>query len=219
VGFFGHGKAKRKETDSPYRYSTLEEYEQEISRCEQEISHIERRKRDLERRLEILTQAKPSRTVFVTDDSLIAPTTPVEREIEHIMDELRLLDLEEESCRLSKGKLERAKPERIGPKKVGQDNTGPRKQRPPVQIHVKPIHETKDLWGEVIIEAHEAVLGGERHIQYSSDGDVRTLVVKIPRGVAPGTKIRYRGLGSRGNPPGDLFLIVRIAEHPLGSVA
>ena len=223
MGFFRHKKTERKVIKSPDWPSSLEECEQETSRCEQEISHIERKKRDLERRLEILSQAKPSRTVFLTDDPFPAPTTVVEDEIQLIMNQLRRLDLEldlkEESFRRSKDRLERARQERIRLGKARQEKISLNQQSPPVQIDVKPIRETKDLCGELIIQAHEAVLGAEKQIRYLRDGEVIRVAVKIPRGVAPGTKIRYRGLGIRGNPPGDLFLIVRVAEDPLRRVA
>jgi len=38
-------------------------------------------------------------------------------------------------------------------------------------------------------------------------------MVKIPPGVRDGAKIRCKGLGLTGNPSGDLFLIVRIAQE------
>jgi len=34
--------------------------------------------------------------------------------------------------------------------------------------------------------------------------------VKIPSGVKPGTKLRLRGLGGPGNPPGDAFVTIRV---------
>ncbi|HYG68048.1 MAG TPA: J domain-containing protein, partial [Anaeromyxobacteraceae bacterium] len=69
---------------------------------------------------------------------------------------------------------------------------------------------------EAVIEVglREAVLGAERDVRV----DARTLRVKIPPGVTDGAQIRLAGQGGpghRGGPAGDLFLRVRLAEHPI----
>jgi molecular chaperone DnaJ len=46
----------------------------------------------------------------------------------------------------------------------------------------------------------------------------RTLAVKIPPGVENGTRLKLSGegeSGSRGGPPGDLFVVISIREHPI----
>lgn len=45
----------------------------------------------------------------------------------------------------------------------------------------------------------------------------RQLTVKIPAGIATGQRLRLHGEGehgSHGGPPGDLYIIVQVAEHP-----
>jgi curved DNA-binding protein len=67
---------------------------------------------------------------------------------------------------------------------------------------------------ELEVSLREAVLGGERELRL----DGRTLRVKIPAGVNDGSQIRLAGQGApgaHGGKAGDLFLKVRIAEHPL----
>ena len=46
----------------------------------------------------------------------------------------------------------------------------------------------------------------------------RTLTVKIPAGVETGTRLKLAGEGEagvRGGPPGDLYVVVVVKEHPL----
>ena len=45
-----------------------------------------------------------------------------------------------------------------------------------------------------------------------------TIQVSIPKGADEGTRLRIRGAGeasAEGGPPGDLFIIVHISEHPI----
>lgn len=67
---------------------------------------------------------------------------------------------------------------------------------------------------ELEVTLREAVLGGEREL--SVDG--RKLRVRIPAGVSDGSQIRLAGQGGagrHGGKAGDLYLKVRLAEHPL----
>ncbi len=46
----------------------------------------------------------------------------------------------------------------------------------------------------------------------------RKLTVKVPQGIATGQRLRLTGegtLGSAGGPPGDLYVVVYVKEHPL----
>ncbi len=81
-----------------------------------------------------------------------------------------------------------------------------------MQLEVRPINSGKDLCGELVLSVTEAFYGVEKRIQYARDGVTTRIAAKIPQGVKDGARIRFRGGGSKGDPPGDLILIVRV-EH------
>ncbi|GAA2355252.1 J domain-containing protein [Nonomuraea africana] len=70
-----------------------------------------------------------------------------------------------------------------------------------------------DQEAELEVSVEEAYHGGRRSITF--DGG-RTIQVTLPPGVTEGQRIRVAGQGGRGvgGPPGDLYLVVRIAPHP-----
>jgi curved DNA-binding protein len=66
---------------------------------------------------------------------------------------------------------------------------------------------------ELLVDLRDAVLGAERDIRL----DGKTFRVKIPAGVNDGSQIRLAGQGgpgAHGGRAGDLFLTVRLREHP-----
>lgn len=69
------------------------------------------------------------------------------------------------------------------------------------------------------ITLEDAFRGKSIPVQFTdSAGQNVNLVVNIPAGVESGTRLRYAGNGSRVRqdlPPGDLFIIINIANHPI----
>ncbi|HET6439158.1 MAG TPA: DnaJ C-terminal domain-containing protein [Anaeromyxobacter sp.] len=66
---------------------------------------------------------------------------------------------------------------------------------------------------EIEVDLRDAVLGAERDVRL----DGRTYRLKIPVGVSDGSQIRLAGQGgpgSHGGRAGDLFLTVRLRQHP-----
>jgi DnaJ-class molecular chaperone len=69
-----------------------------------------------------------------------------------------------------------------------------------------------DLYHEVTLSPKEAAAGCEKKIKYKRGEEKKKLVVKVPPGVTRGTRIRLRGMGLKGQIPGDLYLTVRIND-------
>jgi len=75
-----------------------------------------------------------------------------------------------------------------------------------------------DLTAEIYISLEEAAKGVTREITTPRGGRRDVLTVKIPPGISDGKKLRLSGKGDNaptGGPPGDLFLVVRIQDHPI----
>ena len=74
-----------------------------------------------------------------------------------------------------------------------------------------------DHEAEVEVSVEEAYHGTERSFTITGPDGPRTLDVTIPAGVVDGQRIRLRGQGGPGGgsaAAGDLYLVVRIADHP-----
>ena len=68
----------------------------------------------------------------------------------------------------------------------------------------------EDLHHEIYLSEEEAVAGTDKKIKYKRGRKKKKLIVKVPPGVTRGTKIRLRGMGLEGQPPGDLIITVKI---------
>jgi curved DNA-binding protein len=76
----------------------------------------------------------------------------------------------------------------------------------------------QDLVMRLSIPFRQAMLGGERRIDYRRDGKAEHLQVRIPAGIETGQKLRVTGRGGAspaGGPPGDLFLEIQVEPDPL----
>jgi len=74
-----------------------------------------------------------------------------------------------------------------------------------------------DQEAELTLSIEEAFRGGRRSITLSGPDGSRNYDVTIPPGVTDGQRIRLAGQGGQGTgqaPPGDLYLVVRLAPHP-----
>lgn len=74
-----------------------------------------------------------------------------------------------------------------------------------------------DQEAELALTLDDAFSGGHRSITLSGQDGPRTIDFTVPAGVIDGQRIRLAGQGGRGGdgaPPGDLYLVVRLAPHP-----
>ncbi len=76
----------------------------------------------------------------------------------------------------------------------------------------------EDLQVEMPITLHEIAFGTEKLMNLTRDGVVEKISVKVPPGTLPGKRLRLSGKGQpspMGGPPGDLYVKLREAEHPV----
>jgi curved DNA-binding protein len=86
----------------------------------------------------------------------------------------------------------------------------------------RPPQQGGDVEHEVTLDFEQAIHGTTLEVDLSRTGkwgrsDKETIKVRIPPGVRPGQRIRVRGkgqTGSAGAPPGDMYIVCRIREHP-----
>ena len=75
----------------------------------------------------------------------------------------------------------------------------------------------RDVEQEIQLGLEDAHHGTMRRLSIAYDGQTRTVDVRIPPGVADGSRVRVGGEGERGTggaKSGDLYLRIRLAPHP-----
>ncbi|MFG0330160.1 MAG: DnaJ C-terminal domain-containing protein [Phycisphaerales bacterium] len=75
----------------------------------------------------------------------------------------------------------------------------------------------RDVTHTLTITFHTAIHGGKEQFRLSRGGEVETIDVTIPKGIADGAKLRLRGQGypsPTGGEAGDLMLTIKVAPHP-----
>lgn len=75
-----------------------------------------------------------------------------------------------------------------------------------------------DMTYQLTVTLDEVLNGADRSISLRKNGQPQQVSVKIPKGIEEGKKLRLKGKGGEsrnGGPPGDLYLKVEIADHPL----
>jgi len=75
------------------------------------------------------------------------------------------------------------------------------------------LNQTVDLnlYQQLTVTSAEASSGCEKKVEYDRGGKRTRLMVKVPPGITNGTRVRLRGMGLPGNPPGDLYVQVWVS--------
>lgn len=90
-------------------------------------------------------------------------------------------------------------------------------ERGDFQPRAQPVRG-QDLEVELPLTLHEVAFGTEKVVQFSRDGKLEKVSVKIPPGTTPGKKLRLPGKGGLSplsGPPGDLYIKIKEIEHPV----
>ena len=79
------------------------------------------------------------------------------------------------------------------------------------------VEKGQDVQSKLTITLREAYYGTERSLKLQNqDGKIRTINVKIPKGIKDGGKIRVTGEGGKsasGGASGDLYLLIEISKN------
>jgi curved DNA-binding protein len=95
---------------------------------------------------------------------------------------------------------------------MGAEEPGPRRGR-----GRRAARQGRDVEQELELSLEDAFHGTTRRLSIKHDGHSRTVDVRIPAGVSDGSRVRLAGegeLGTGGAKAGDLYLRIRLAQHP-----
>lgn len=76
----------------------------------------------------------------------------------------------------------------------------------------------RDLHMNIEITLEDAFTGKDMPINFNNNGHDVKIVLRIPRGIDSGTRMKFQGYGDRsiqGIPPGDLYVTVMVGRHSL----
>jgi curved DNA-binding protein len=71
-----------------------------------------------------------------------------------------------------------------------------------------------DIEGEIRVAFMDAIVGVTVPLRVDGASGGRTLDVRVPAGITDGGKLRLRGQGGPGTPPGDIVLTVHVDPNP-----
>ncbi len=95
-----------------------------------------------------------------------------------------------------------------------------RRQRPGAYGGPSGGMKGQDLVYELAITLEEAATGAEKSVTYHTQGTPQSVQVRVPPGVATGKRLRIAGKGGSGalgGAAGDLYIQVRVLDHPVFS--
>lgn len=75
-----------------------------------------------------------------------------------------------------------------------------------------------DLNYELEIPFMDAIHGGEKRVSFATRQGTEEVVVKIPKGISTGKKLRLQGKGNKDpymGRTGDLYITIKVGEHPV----
>ncbi len=99
----------------------------------------------------------------------------------------------------------------------GQQNGAKQDKRSSWRSRRAQSQKGQDVESKITITLREAYFGTQRSLQLRNESKIRTINVKVPKGIKDSGKIRVSGEGSKGSNgglSGDLYLKVEISPHP-----